>query len=101
MAVIEISVIPIGSKTSSVSNYISRALKELEGVKNIKYQLTPMGTVIEGDLDKILDMAIKMHKAVFNKNIKRVVTIMKIDERTDKKLTMEGKIKSIKNSFNG
>ncbi|OIO74776.1 MAG: hypothetical protein AUJ85_04735 [Elusimicrobia bacterium CG1_02_37_114] len=96
MAIIEVNIIPIGSKTASVSKYVARALDILKKEKNIKYQLGPMETVIEGDLDKILKMAKKMHRSIFDRNIKRVVTTIKIDERSDKNLTIEGKLKSVR-----
>jgi len=96
MVIVEISVVPVGTKTASVSRFVAKALKILEREKGIKYELTSMGTIIEGDLDRVLDVVKKMHKSVFSKNVKRVVTTIKIDERTDKKLTMKGKIKSVK-----
>jgi len=95
MAIMEISVIPLGTKTPSVSKYVAEALKILEKEKDIKYELTSMGTIIEGDLRKVLNLAKKMHEAVFDKEILRVVTIIKIDDRRDKPLSMEGKIKSV------
>ncbi len=99
MAIVEISVIPLGTKTPSVSRYVADALRILEKEKGIKYELTSMGTIIEGDLDKVLDLAKKMHEAVFDKEILRVVTIIKIDDRRDKPLSMEGKIKSIQDKL--
>jgi uncharacterized protein (TIGR00106 family) len=99
MAIVEISVIPLGTKTPSVSRYVADALRILEKEKGIKYELTSMGTIIEGDLDKVLDLAKKMHEAVFDKEILRAVTIIKIDDRRDKPLSMEGKIKSIQDKL--
>ena len=96
MAIIEISIVPVGTETASVSKYVAKVLRVLEKEKNIKYELTSMGTIIEGDPGRILNVAKKMHRAVFDREIKRVVTIIKIDERTDKKLTMNGKINSVK-----
>jgi len=59
-----------------------------------------MGTVIEADsLNKLLEVAKKMHEAVLSGEIKRVVTSIKIDDRKDKKLSMLGKIKSVKNKL--
>ena len=95
MAVVEVAVIPLGTKTPSVSKYVARALEVLEKENDIKYELTSMETIIEGDLDKVLDLAKKMHEAVFDKEILRVVTIIKIDDRRDKPLSMEGKVKSV------
>ena len=95
MAIVEISVIPLGTKKPSVSKYVADALRILEKEKNIKYELTSMGTIIEGDLKKVLDLAVKMHGAVFDKEVLRVITIIKIDDRRDKPLSIEGKVKSV------
>jgi uncharacterized protein (TIGR00106 family) len=96
MAIVEISIVPLGTKTASVSRFVVKALEILKKEHKLKYQLTPMGTIIEGNLDKVLNVCQKMHKSAFTKKIKRVVTNIKIDERTDKKLTMKGKIKSVR-----
>lgn len=96
MAIMEISIVPIGTKTPSVSKHVADALKILEKEKRIKYELTAMGTIIEGDLEKLLVLAKKMHEAVFkDKDILRVITTIKIDDRRDKPLSIEGKIKSV------
>lgn len=96
MALVEISVVPLGTPTPSLSQYIAKAVKVLEGEKYIKYELTAMGTIIEGDLDQVLTLARKMHQAVFNAGIMRVVTIIKIDDRRDKNSSMDSKMKSLK-----
>ncbi len=90
----EISVIPLGTKAPSVSRHVAKALDVLKNEKDIKYQLTPMGTIVEGDLEKLLDIARKMHESVFNE-VLRVVTTIKIDDRRDKPLTMESKVRSL------
>jgi len=95
MALVEVSIIPLGTPTPSVSQYIARAVKVLEGEKDIKYELTAMGTIIEGDLDRALTLAQKMHEAVFNAGIMRVVTTIKIDDRRDKTSSMSSKMKSL------
>jgi len=96
MALVEISVIPLGTPTPSVSQYIARAVKVLEGEKDIKYELTAMGTIIEGDLERVLTLARKMHEAVFNAGVMRVVTTIKIDDRRDKASTMGSKMESLR-----
>ena len=96
MALVEVSVIPVGTPTPSVSQYIARAVKVLEGEKDIKYELTAMGTIIEGDLERVLTLARKMHEAVFNAGIMRVVTTIKIDDRRDKASGMDSKMESLK-----
>ena len=96
MVLVEINVIPLGTPTPSVSQYIARAVKVLEGEKDIKYELTAMGTIIEGDLECILTLARKMHEAVFNAGIMRVVTTIKIDDRRDKTSSISSKIEALK-----
>jgi uncharacterized protein (TIGR00106 family) len=96
MALLKISIIPVGTGATSVSQYIARAVKVVEGEKDIKYELTAMGTVIEGDLDRLLTLARRMHEAVFEAGTRRAVTIIEIDDRRDKTATMSGKVESVK-----
>ncbi len=96
MALVEISVVPLGTPTPSLSQYIAKAVKVLEGEKDIKYELTAMGTIIDGDLGRVLTLARKMHEAVFNAGVMRVVTTIKIDDRRDKNSSIDSKMKSLK-----
>ena len=96
MPIMEISIVPLGTGTASVSRYVADAVKMLKEQRGIKYQLTSMGTVIEADsVGKLLDIAEKMHRAVLRDKINRVVTTIKIDDRKDRKLTVKGKIRSV------
>jgi len=95
MAIAEVSIIPLGTKTPSVSKYIACACRVLQDEKNIKYELTSMGTIIEGDLGDILRIVRNMHEAAFGDGIMRVITTVNIDDRRDKTLTMRGKIESL------
>jgi len=94
MAIVQASIVPIGVGTS-LSNYLSRALSVLEKRKELKYQLTPMGTVIEGDLDSVLSVIKQMHESVFGDDVRRVYTVIVIDDRRDKAATMESKVSSV------
>jgi uncharacterized protein (TIGR00106 family) len=96
MAIAEISVVPLGTKTPSVSPYVARAVKVLEREKDIRYEITPMGTIIEGDLDRILAVAKKMHEGTFGEGVARVLTTVKIDDRRDKTRGMKEKVDSLK-----
>jgi len=95
MAIAQISIIPLGTKTPSVSKYVARAVKVLQQESDIKYQTTSMGTIIEGKLDKILAVAEKMHEGTFGREVTRVITIIEIDDRRDKASSMEGKMNSL------
>src|SRR4030042_4149453 len=96
MAIAEISVVPLGTKTPSVSQYVARAIKVLERERDIRYEITAMGTIVEGDLERILALVKKMHEVVFEEGVARVLTTVKIDERRDKAQGMKEKVDSLR-----
>jgi len=96
MVIAEVSVVPLGTKTPSVSQYVARAVKVLEHEKGIKYEMTAMGTIIEGDLDRILAVVRKMHEGTFGEGVVRVLTTVKIDDRRDKSQGIKAKLDSLK-----
>lgn len=96
MALVEFSINPLGTGSSSVSPYIARAVRVLEKERDIRYSVTPMGTIIEGELGRVLSLIQKTHEAVFEAGVSRIVTIIKIDDRRDKAPSMEGKMASLK-----
>jgi uncharacterized protein (TIGR00106 family) len=96
MAIIEVSVNPIGTGSPSVSSFIARAVKVLEKEKDIKHELTPMSTIVEGDLGQLLNLVQKMHETAFQAGAMRAITLIKIDDRRDKTSTMSSKLESLK-----
>jgi uncharacterized protein (TIGR00106 family) len=101
MAMIDISVAPIGTGGPSVSEYVAGAVRILKNEPGIKYELTAMNTVIEGDLEHLLSLVKRMHDSAFNSGIQRVVTTVRIDERRDKPLTIEGKKEAVRKKLEG
>ena len=98
MIVAEVTIIPIGTG-SSASRYVAEALRALEGL-GLRYQLTPMSTVFEAeDLEEVFRAVKVMHEAVIRAGAPRVETILKIDDRRDKEIDMEYKIKSVLDKF--
>lgn len=95
MAIVEVTIAPLGTGSPSVSQYVANCHKVLEQAKDLKYQLTPMSTIIEGDLDKILTVIRQMHETPFAAGAQRVSTSLRIDDRRDKEITMAGKIKAV------
>ena len=95
MVIAEVSVIPMGTKTPSASEYVARAIKLLRQEKGVKYQLTAMGTLVQGELDEVLEAVKKMHECLFDEEVKRVVTTIRLDDRRDKQLTMDYKVESV------
>ena len=100
MPIFSISVVPLGTENTSLSNHVAKAIKILESEKEITYQLTAMGTIIEGkSIDKLLAVCKRMHDSVFTDNIKRVLTTIKIDDRRDKEGTIKKKIASVEDKL--
>lgn len=96
MAIIDITVIPVGTETPSVSEYVAEIHKVLQKHEGgIKFQLTPMSTLIEGDLKKLLEVVHEIHEVPFQKGLQRVCTNIRIDDRRDKKHSMESKLQAV------
>ena len=93
MACAEISVMPVGVG-EGMSDYVAVAY-QVAKKSNLKVELTPMGTVLEGDVDQIFRLAREMHLALFTKGAKRVVTHLKLDERRDKVQGIEDRMKVV------
>ncbi len=94
MVIAEVTVVPLGTGSPSLSLYVAEAMKALEG-SGIRYTLTPMGTVLEGTLEEVLEVVRMLHRLPLNRGAPRVSTRLVIDERVDKEATAEGKVKSV------
>jgi uncharacterized protein (TIGR00106 family) len=95
MVVVEFSIVPVGEGTS-VSRILAHAVKELENM-GVKYELTPMCTVFEArSVEEAFKAVEAAHEAVFKHGAKRVVTIVKIDDRRDVERSMKDKVESLK-----
>jgi len=94
MAIVLLTITPLGTATTSVSAYVAGVEKVLREA-GLKHQLTAMGTIIEGDLDAILAVVRRMHEHPFTQGALRVSTSIRIDDRRDKVATIEGKMRSV------
>jgi uncharacterized protein (TIGR00106 family) len=94
MAVVEVSVVPLGLSTTSLSDQVAAVLKPLKD-SGLRYTLTAMGTIIEGDLEEVMRCILKMHETPYSTGAARVYTTVKIDDRRDKHITIEGKVRSV------
>ena len=99
MATMGISIVPVGTGSPSVSSYVAEAVKILQQEPGIKYELTAMMTIVEGDLGRLLEIAQKMHNTAFTAGAKRVVTSIRIDDRRYKPVTIAGKVKAVKDKL--
>jgi uncharacterized protein (TIGR00106 family) len=93
----EFSIIPIGQAGTSVGHYVAVAVKALENVKGLDFEVTPMGTILAAkDLDTIFEAVRQAHEAIIATGIKRVSSTLRIDDRRDKQRTMDDKVKAVK-----
>jgi uncharacterized protein (TIGR00106 family) len=94
MAVVFLTITPIGTGSPSVSRYVA-GVQRILARSGLVHQLTAMGTIVEGDLDAILAVVREMHEAPFHEGAVRVSTLIKIDDRRDKEHTIARKMRSV------
>lgn len=95
MITAELTLIPIGTSSTSLSKYIAAGINVLDKM-GIKYEVNGLGTLIETDnADKLFDAVKAVHESIFNEGAQRVATHLKIDDRRDVQKTMEDKVKSV------
>lgn len=94
--ILEISIVPIGTGSTSVSAWVADIHRHLAGRTGIAYELGAMGTVVEGPPDVLFGLARDLHELPFAKGAGRVYTVIKIDDRRDKPGTIGGKLESVR-----
>ncbi len=94
MALVFLTIVPLGTGTPSVSRYVA-GVERILRASGLKHQLTAMGTIVEGELDAVLDVVRRMHEEPFREGALRVSTSIRIDDRRDHPGTIEGKMRSV------
>jgi uncharacterized protein (TIGR00106 family) len=67
--------------------FVDAALEEIRKA-GLKYEVNPVSTTVEGEIDQVVEAIKKAHEAVLQKGAHRVVTEIRIDEKQGG-LTME------------
>jgi uncharacterized protein (TIGR00106 family) len=94
MAIMEIRIIPLGLGHPSVGDHIAEVERYLRQQK-LPYQLTDMGTLVQGDATPLLELAQALHNLPFARGVKRVVTHITIDDRRDKEVRLGDKTSAV------
>jgi uncharacterized protein (TIGR00106 family) len=94
MAIVEVSVVPLGTGSTSLSRYVADCIKVLDA-SGLDYELHGMGTIIEGALQDVLAVIRQMHEVPFKEGAQRVVTSITVDDRRDKTATAKKKVQSV------
>ncbi len=90
--IVEFSILPVGAG-ESVSKHVAKAL-DIVDESGLKYQFTPMGTILEGEYKPVMRTIRRCHLAVLE-DCERVVTTIKMDDRKHAVGEMEKKIASV------
>lgn len=94
MPIAEITVVPIGTENPSVSSYVRAALKIVEE-NDLDYEVGPMGTSVQGEMDEILSVVKAIHEELAKMGCLRILTTIRIDDRRDKYQTMAAKVAAV------
>ena len=78
----ELEVVPIGTQSPSLSPILAKVATLIDQ-SGLDYRVGPMGTVVEGDWDRIMALAKQCHQAVLQ-SAERVMTTIRLDDRKDK-----------------
>jgi uncharacterized protein (TIGR00106 family) len=100
MVIAEITVTPLGTGSPSLSRYVAECARALDE-SGVRHTLTPMGSVIEGTLEEILEVVRMVHLIPFSQGVQRVSTRVVIDERRDKDVTGQDKVESVQRKLAG
>lgn len=95
MALMQLTVIPLGTASPSLSGYVAEIERALlrEGAR---FQLTDMGTIIEGEPAALLALAARLHALPFAQGAQRVATQITLDERRDKPVALGDKVAAVR-----
>lgn len=91
--IVDLCVVPLGVGVS-VSKYVAECQKILKRAK-LKTHLHAYGTNIEGEWEKVFSAIEECHETIHQMGAPRISTTIKLGTRTDRKQTMQDKVKSV------
>jgi len=100
MAIAAVSITPIGEGVS-VSRYVAAALEVARRQDRVRHRLDPMFSTLEGEPADIYALVQRMQEAVFAAGAQRVSTVLKIDDRRDRRVRMEEKVEAVEARLGG
>ena len=92
MVLLEFAMYPT-TKGDSVSAYVARSLEIIDR-SGLPYQLTPMGTILEGEWEQVMAVVTECYKAM-STDCERIGANIKIDARVGPGGRLKSKIESV------
>ena len=96
MVLLEFSMSP-STRGESLSPYVARSLDIIDK-SGLPYQLTPMGTIIEGEWDEVMAVVTACFKAM-SADCERIGTHIKIDYRAGPRGRIKAKVASVESKL--
>ena len=90
---VDLCVVPLGVGVS-VSKYVAACERVLTDA-GLKTHLHAFGTNIEGEWDQVFAAIKRCHEVVHQMGAPRISTTIRLGTRTDRKQTMEDKVRSV------
>lgn len=91
--IVDLCVVPVGVGVS-VSKYVA-ACQKIIADAGLKHVLHAYGTNIEGEWDEVFQTIKRCHHEIHALGAPRITTTIKVGTRTDRRQTMEDKIRSV------
>ena len=90
--IVEFSIVPIG-KGEELAELVSRIVDIVDG-SGMPYQLTAMGTIVEGEWNDIFELIKECHFKM-RQHATRVLTSITVDDREKAKKRITGKVEEV------
>jgi uncharacterized protein (TIGR00106 family) len=97
--IMDLCVVPLGVGVS-VSKYVTACQQVLDKA-GLKHTLHAYGTNVEGEWDAVFAAVKRCHEVVHEMGAPRISTTIKLGTRTDRRQTMEDKIRSVEEKLTG
>ena len=92
MVLLEFSMSPL-DQCVSLSPYVARSLDIIDR-SGLPYQLTPMGTIVEGEWDQVMALVTACYQRM-SQDCERISTSIKIDYRAGNSGRLKSKIQAV------
>ena len=92
MVLLEFAMSPL-DKGVSLSPYVARSLDIIDR-SGLPYQLTPMGTILEGEWEEVMAVVTACYKRM-SQDCDRISTSMRIDYRAGKSGRLKSKVEAV------